>query len=235
MSHPDQNWVIIFAKRPCPGRVKTRLSALLGPERACRLYEALLADTTLAVGRLADARRVIACDPPEEHPWFVSTFGDRFDFISQAPGDLGLRLCDSFNQAFARGARRVVIVGSDLPTLTDSCVAEAFHRLDTSDLVLGPADDGGYYLIGLNRPAPELFSRIDWSTSAVLAQTLERARAGRLRVSHLAQDCDVDDEPSLRKLALRLLDAPPAVAPNTRSLLNELQPTLALQETVACK
>ena len=231
MSDTDENWVLVFAKSPRPGRVKTRLAGLLGPEGASRLYEALLTDTVLAVASVPGVRRVIACDPPEDLDWFVSRFGDGFQLTSQGPGDFGQRLHGCFEEAFAQGARRAVVVGSDLPTLNGSCIAGAFRLLHSHDLVLGPADDGGYYLMGLARMVPELFQDVDWSTDRVLDQTLDRARRARLTFTRLDAECDVDDGLSLRKLVRNLTRRPESTAANTRRVLRELDVTLILQET----
>lgn len=234
MNDIDQNWVIVFAKRPEPGKVKTRLSALLGPDGACRLYDAFLADTTLTVASLSHAHRVMACDPPHEQAWFYSRFHESFEVTSQGQGDFGKRLERSFDEAFARSANRVIVVGSDLPTLSPECLAAAFEDLKSHDLVLGPADDGGYYLIGLSRPAPELFQHIDWSTERVLGQTVERAGRSGLSLKWFPTECDVDDETGLRKLVASL-SACSDHAPNTRRVLSELRPMLNTQETRAWK
>ena len=235
MNGADENWVVIFAKCPRPGRVKTRLARLLGHEGACLLYEALLVDTALAVASVSGIRRVIACDPPEDLDWFAARFGEPFVLTSQGPGDLGARLERTFDEAFALGARRAVVVGSDLPTLTPSCLDAAFRDLATHDLVLGPADDGGYYLIGLARSAAQLFRGIDWSTDRVLAQTLERAERSDLTSSRLARECDVDDESSLRKLMTALAVGPATSAPNTRRFLAGLDSEFHWQEMTAWK
>lgn len=219
----DENWVVVFAKRPSPGRVKTRLAGLLGSEGASRLYGALLADTLLSVGCVRGARPVITCTPSREQTWFASNFGEDFSVTDQGSGDLGARMSRCFDDAFMQGARRVVVVGSDLPTLSSECIENAFDMLRSHDLTLGPADDGGYYLIGLSRSAPELFDGIDWSTERVFAQTVERARRCGLSLSTLATECDVDDESSLRTLMATLAEsANDGRAPNTRRFLEKL-------------
>ncbi|HEY7925129.1 MAG TPA: TIGR04282 family arsenosugar biosynthesis glycosyltransferase, partial [Vicinamibacteria bacterium] len=112
--------------------------------------------------------------------------------------DLGARLTDAFARAFGRGATRVAIVGSDIPGVTRATALQALDALSAADLVVGPAEDGGYYLIALREPHPELVRGIDWSTPAVLAQTLERAKASGLRVHALEPLRDVDTLADLR-------------------------------------
>ena len=226
----DENWVVVFAKRPVPGEVKTRLVGLLGRQDACDLYQALLTDTLAAAGAVRDARGVIACTPCRESAWFGSTFGEGFECVEQGQGDLGDRMSRCFDEAFSRGARRVVVIGSDLPTLSRERIEEALAALDGHDLVLGPALDGGYYLIGLRRPAPELFSDVDWSTERVLRQTVEHARRCGLTLKQLAGECDVDDESSLRALVRELDGASERIAPHTREFLKKLDGRLRMKE-----
>jgi rSAM/selenodomain-associated transferase 1 len=161
----------LLAKWPQPGQVKSRLAAATSPEWATRVAEAFLHDT---VGRLArlSVRRILACAPPETTESFRHLVQGRFTVTPQAPGDLGMRLLRLVEQLFAEGAGCVVLVGSDSPTLPLEYIEQAFALLATSDVVLGPATDGGYYLIGCRRPDPRLFAGIPWSTNRVLADTV---------------------------------------------------------------
>ena len=205
MNDTNGNWVAVFAKRPVPGNVKTRLTGVLGREGAAELYQALLDDTLSNVRQVRDARKVIAFAPDAEQAWFAQTFRG-FALVAQGEGDLGRRLSRLFRHAFQQGARRVVVVGSDLPTLTAECVERAHAALAECDVVIGPAEDGGYYLLGLGRHVPGLFVGIDWSTERVLGQTLERAGVLGLVVRLLETARDVDDRAGLERLALDLAD-----------------------------
>lgn len=191
--------LLIFLKAPRAGEVKTRLAASLGKARALRAYRQLVAHTLAAVppdwsveihyaprGARADMRR-----------WL----GARWRLRVQSSGDLGVRLTRAFAGAFARGARRVIAIGGDCPTLDAATLERAAQTLRARDVVLGPACDGGYYLIGLRRAAPELFVEIPWSTADVFPTTLRRARAARLSLMRLEEREDVDDLASWRRQA----------------------------------
>jgi rSAM/selenodomain-associated transferase 1 len=132
--------------------------------------------------------------------------------MAQSGHDLGARMADAFARAFARGARRVAIVGTDVPGVSRATVREALSALEVADVVMGPADDGGYYLIGLRAPWPGLFAGIEWSTPSVREQTLARAAAAGLSVRELARLRDVDTLEDVRaewpRIAARLQGRP---------------------------
>ena len=190
--------LVVFVKEPRPGAVKTRLAAAVGPELAAELYrtlvETVLQATTPVPG---EYERLVFFDPPEARralrEWLPGV-----SLRAQGAGELGERLADAFVRAFGRGATRVAIVGSDSPGVTRDTVLRALGALGEADVVLGPAEDGGYYLIALRAPRPELVRGIDWSTPAVMRQTLERATAARLVVRQLEPLRDVDTLADLR-------------------------------------
>ncbi|MBI2925144.1 MAG: TIGR04282 family arsenosugar biosynthesis glycosyltransferase [Verrucomicrobia bacterium] len=187
---PGPEQLIIFVKAPRPGAVKTRLAETLGAvaacEAYCRLVESLLS-------RLASLREVeLRFTPDDAGAEIKRWLGPGWTARPQGTGDLGTRLEAAFVEAFARGAERVVIIGSDCPRVTVEDVQAAWRALEEHDVVLGPATDGGYWLIGLRSRQRELFDGIAWSTSRVLAQTLARAQAAGLRVQRLRELSDVD-------------------------------------------
>lgn len=183
--------VLVFAKNPEPGRVKTRLAAEIGEEEAARLYRRL-GRRVVDQLRGGDYRLVVCYDPPGAGEEIVHWLdGEELDLRPQAEGELGVRLEAAFGDAF-RESRRVCVVGTDAPGVDRSLVEEAFRALDTADVVLGPAEDGGYYLMALSQPAPALFREIPWSTSAVLETTEARAREAGLTVARLRTLSDVD-------------------------------------------
>ena len=184
--------LIIFVKAPRPGTVKTRLAQAIGPNAACAAYAALV--KTL-LGNLSALDSVVLRFAPDDaaeeiQPWRRPLWQTQ----PQGPGDLGQRLASAFLASFTAGARRVVLIGSDCPAVTAADVRAAWAALETNDVVLGPARDGGYWLIGLRELRRELFESISWSTAEVLAQTLRRAEAARLRVGLLRELTDVDTE-----------------------------------------
>ncbi|MGI4873835.1 MAG: TIGR04282 family arsenosugar biosynthesis glycosyltransferase [Janthinobacterium lividum] len=195
---PEQ--LLIFAREPVLGRVKTRLAAGIGAEAALAVYRELLALTAAAVAAaqlpatvwLAEAPfppTAPAAPRPEWPglPWRVQPAAD----------SLGTRMADAFAEAFAGGAARVVIIGTDCPGLSAALLRQAFEHLTTHDLVLGPADDGGYYLLGMNKLHPELFGNKKWSTATVLPDTLADAARLHLRVAQLPTLHDVDSAQDL--------------------------------------
>lgn len=182
--------LVVFVKAPRPGRVKTRLAAALGPEAAAAAYRALTERVLANVRELPGVELRYAPDDAlaEIQPWLQPGWRAR----PQGEGDLGARLERAFGEAFAEGARRVVVIGSDCPAVSAGDVRAARASLTEADVVLGPARDGGYWLVGLSRPQPALFRDIPWSTDAVFALTRQRARELRLRTALLRELVDVD-------------------------------------------
>lgn len=163
----------VFLKYPAPGEVKTRLAEAIGDEKAAECYRNL-AELTLARTMAPTLyRRILYISPGERIPDFVRWLPDE-TFQPQRGETLGLRIADAIARLLSIG-ERAVIIGTDAPDISREHVAEAFAALDNSDLVLGPAHDGGYYLIGMKRSWPDLFEGIAWSTKDVLHETLRRA------------------------------------------------------------
>jgi uncharacterized protein len=187
--------LIVFVKSPRPGLVKTRLAAAVGAVHAAALYRAM-AERVLR--ETASHRRVVFFDPPDSGA-DIGTWLPTETCRPQSTGDLGARMASAFQWAFDGGADRVVLIGTDVPALSGDDVSGAFDALTRHDLVLGPAFDGGYYLIGLRQPAPALFDGITWSTPAVLGQTLELAESLGLTTTPLAARGDVDTVDDLRR------------------------------------
>lgn len=195
----------VFVKQPIAGRVKTRLAERLGAQFAADLYAAFTADVIEAVRDAADARTLCYWPPtPAARAYFAQLARDDFSLWPQPAGPLGERLREFFRHCFAQGAGRVVAIGSDSPTLPPRLVGDAFDRLQAADCVLGPASDGGYYLIGLRADQPELFDQIEWSTPRVLEQTVARAKAAGLSLATLPPWYDVDTAEDLGVLRRHL-------------------------------
>ncbi len=190
----DRERLAVFARSPEPGRAKTRLIPALGAEGAARLHAEMTIRTLRTADKLA-SRRGTAIEV-----WFTGgdlervqeAFGDR-SYHPQPEGDLGARMAGAFDSLLA-DSRSAVIIGTDCPGLDATILAAAFDALRHHDLVLGPATDGGYYLIGLRTPAPGLFDQMPWGTAHVLGET--RSRAERLGLTtHLLPPLDDVDEP----------------------------------------
>jgi uncharacterized protein len=184
--------LIIFVRAPRVGEVKTRLAAAMGPEEALAAYEVLV-QTVLA--NLAALAPVEVHYTPESAADEVRAWvPPRWLLRAQGSGDLGARMDAAFVKAFAGGAERVVLIGSDCPTVTVQDIEDAWAALTNCDLVLGPAADGGYWLIALRQAQPALFQGIPWSTGAVLRETMARAERAGLRVGLLRERADIDTE-----------------------------------------
>ena len=194
--------VLVFLKAPRPGFAKTRLAADLGPERALDVYRALVGRQlrALPAGWPVEIHFTPADAEAEMRAWL----GPSHAYIAQTDGDLGRRLRYAFAAAFDRGASRVIMIGGDCPDLDEETFHETALRLSRADVVLGPAADGGYYLLALRRPAPSLFANIPWGTSHVLGTTF--ARAGRLGLVRelLVPKHDVDDLAGYRRHLARV-------------------------------
>ena len=197
------NYSILFAKYPEIGRVKTRLARGLGNEKSVQFYRQILKDIIhQTFPTQSQYQNVLCYDPPERGKEFKKSFPDFFAYWPQASGNLGERMVAAFQKSFQAGAKKTVIIGSDCPELKEAALNEAFQLLETKDLVLGPARDGGYYLIGTREPFPLLFQEIPWSTSGVFQETLKRAKKNHLSVGLLSERSDIDTyEDYLREYA----------------------------------
>jgi uncharacterized protein len=190
--------VVIFAKAPIPGQVKTRLCPPLTPDEAATLHGSFVLDTLertkTAVGRLKlPLDRYLACAPSSTLVFFkIMEERQGVYLIDQVGNDLGARMHQAFEAMFARGYKRVLIVGTDVPTLPLDHYKQALTLLDRHHAVLGPALDGGYYLIGLTKPAAGLFDGIPWSTDQALKVTREKADLLGVSTALLPEWRDVD-------------------------------------------
>lgn len=210
----------VLAKAPRAGTVKTRLAEATSADWAARVAAAFIHDTVRRLGQVA-ARRFLLVSPMDSISYFLPVAGERFSILLQGDGDLGLRL-ERFFQAQLTPAAKVVVVGSDSPTLPIAYVEEAFALLSQADIVLGPASDGGYYLLGLARGIPSIFHGIDWGSERVLEQTISRLETN-CQLALLPPWYDVDTLADWHKLrghvlALRRAGMDPEI-PETEQLL----------------
>ena len=209
--------LILFTRYPAPGKSKTRLIPALGPEGAADLQRKMTLHTVI-VARRAARRLSLSLEvgfTGADESLFESWLGPDLAYTAQSDGDLGRRMSEAFRQGFDGGDSSIVLVGSDTPELTVDIVESAFGSLESHDLVLGPSQDGGYYLIGLRQPAHELFQRISWGTGRVLSETLDRAHRIGLSVILLDQLSDVDLPENLsvwRRVVLPPTAGPPAIS-----------------------
>lgn len=194
----------IFAKQPRPGEVKTRLCPPLSPEQAAAVYEVSLRETVERMTTL-DACRVVLCYAGAD-AWFAEAFPG-IARVAQRGTDLGARMAHALEGFLELGSSRALLIGSDAPDLPLQRIRQAVQLLDTHELVLGPATDGGYYLVGERIHHPELFRGIPWSTGQVLAATRRICEQQSLAVAELEPWEDLDDLAALRGLLARSPDS----------------------------
>jgi len=219
----------MFAKQPVPGRVKTRLAADWGVDRAAGLYQAFVRDLIQNLDFQCrdpadEVVRVLGFAPNEApaRTWFEEATAGRWSLWPQPETDLGGRIVAFFGQYASRQGSSAVLVGSDAPTLPVTFVLDAFHRLQSADVVLCPASDGGYCLIGLRAGfnSASLFEEIDWSTERVLAQTARRIQDLGLSLDLLPIWYDVDSVAGVEMLRGHLVAMDIAKPPETSALAN---------------
>lgn len=180
--------LIIFVKNLRPGRVKTRLAAKLGNDQAFKIYKELLKHTCMISTDVKADKFIFYSEEIEIDSW-------PFEFSRQVQkgNDLGERMKNAFELLFNRGYQNVLIIGSDCLELNTTTIEKGFAALDKSDIVIGPAMDGGYYLLGLKTHSPFLFENVEWSTSGVLQQTLTICNEHNMRYSLLEVLSDIDE------------------------------------------
>lgn len=197
----------MFAKHWTPGRVKTRLAASIGIEAAADVYQAFVKTLLQNLNKCGDTREVSIVPFEESRGAFAELAAGRWRITPQSSGDLGEKMRCYFDSAFAAGARRVVLIGSDSPLLSRADIHAAFERLKTSDVVLGPTNDGGYYLVGATKTTPPIFDEIEWSTPTVWEQTLANLTAAGVTHAKLPTRIDVDELSDLHQLHTAMSDA----------------------------
>ena len=214
--------VVVMAKEPRAARVKTRLCPPLAPDEAAQLYEAFVADTLAALSSAGHSLRVYGADPPMSRLTAL-TAAVGADLEAQCDGDLGRRMAVAMAAELAR-AERVVVVGADSPDLPTERIAEAFAALDSVDVCIGPATDGGYYLLAAKRRVPleALGTDIPWSTERVLQATRERLRIAGIKHTELDLWRDIDDYGDLARLMTALADSATPALTRTRAVLRGL-------------
>ncbi len=186
--------LILFAKNPTPGTVKTRLQTRYTPQQAAEVYRAFIQDSLESAQGLSVDRWILAYTPSDAESQIRSIAGPKWDLLPQTGSDLGERMRHAALQSFAQDATRVVILGTDLPSLPPSYVEEALELLRENEIVLGPTVDGGYYLVGLSNPHESIFQGINWGTEKVFSQTLELTKRLSLGLIPVWYDVDTPDD-----------------------------------------
>ena len=200
----DQPLIILFVKVPARSQVKTRLAAALGEEAALELYQRFGQDILNTLEQTG-IPVMICYYPPDNRNAVAGWLGPEQQYLPQEGRDVGERMENAFRQAFNRGFSRVVLIGSDIPDLPASLIKEALAALPMHDAVIGPARDGGYYLVGFRNDTffPGVFSGIAWSTGTVFRSTMQAFEKAGQRVHELPLWQDVDPIEDLKDLAAR--------------------------------
>ncbi|MDB9514218.1 TIGR04282 family arsenosugar biosynthesis glycosyltransferase [Kamptonema animale CS-326] len=186
--------LIVFTRYPEAGKTKTRLIPVLGKEGAAKLHQQLTEGTISQAKQLKNTRQLFVevYFTGGSQELMEAWLGNDIFYQNQVTGDLGLKMAAAFEMSFNSGVEKVVLIGTDCPGLNADLMAKAFNELEGQDLVLGPALDGGYYLIGLRRFVPEIFMGINWGTAEVLAQSVAIAHNLKLAIAYLSPLADID-------------------------------------------
>jgi len=182
----SKNLIIVFVKNAVLGKVKTRLAKTIGNKKALAVYEQLLGVTEKAVNQVGVYKYIYFSEEIEQENWRGT------DKFVQKGGDLGEKMENAFNNGFENGFEKIILIGSDLPDLSADIIWQGFRELDSNEFVLGPAEDGGYYLIGMNKPKYCVFKNKNWSTESLLKQTLSELTDKRIKYSLLETLNDID-------------------------------------------
>lgn len=187
------NALIIFVKNLIAGRVKTRLAVTLGDEKALEIYNRLLKNIHEKIQFLEVEKLIFYSDFLEDDIWEKKVFKKEI----QIGLDLGERMKNAFNKSFIEGYKRAIIIGTDCPGVDQIILKNAFAKLNDFDIVIGPATDGGYYLLGMKKEYSFLFQNIEWSTDVVLQQTIDLCKINQLSYFLLPELSDIDEEKDL--------------------------------------
>jgi rSAM/selenodomain-associated transferase 1 len=208
---------IVFARAPEPGRVKTRLAATLGDADALAIYHRLGTHTLRVVRAAAErqpgSRVVVYHAPAEASHAMAAWLGHDLEYRPQCGGDLGARMANAVAAELSRGAANVVVVGTDCPELDADVLTRAVASLEDVDVALGPATDGGYYLLATRRTHPALFQGIPWSSADTLRHTLAAAARSGVAVRLLDERSDIDTADDWRAWVARGAHQPPGLTP----------------------
>lgn len=209
MSNQEGNCLLLFAKYPEKGKVKRRLVPHLGEEKVVELYKNFMLDS-LSTMNASGVEFYVCVYPPDSKASFIEWLGSDYSYLPQEGENLGERIKNGFISAFARTYNRVVTIGSDIPNLPCEFINDAFSRLTTEDMVIGPAADGGYYLIGFTRTTflPESFEGIPWGTHTVLQETLKVVKKRSHSVHLLPEWHDIDTYDDLKNVIKKSKDTP---------------------------
>ncbi len=187
-----QDALVIFAKYPEPGAVKTRLGPQFSPEEASQFYRLMAEEIVKVHSQAGSYKCIVCCFPEEKIDEFRSWLGEKIHLIPQRGEDLGTKQLNAFIDSEKLGFNRTIIIGSDCPSITVSDIEEAFVHIEGDKIALGPSDDGGYYLIGSTLPRADLFEGVNWSTTSVFSEVASNAEKVGVDIATLPGRNDID-------------------------------------------
>ncbi|AZJ34678.1 TIGR04282 family arsenosugar biosynthesis glycosyltransferase [Tenacibaculum singaporense] len=187
----SRNLLLIFTRNPKLGKVKTRLAKTIGDEAALDIYKFLLEHTKQVTQNLSCDKAVYYSVKIRDNDIWDAPVYQKYQ---QEGSDLGVRMLNAFQQAFSTGYEKAVIIGSDLPDLTSEHINQAYEKLNSNDVVMGPAEDGGYYLLGMKKLHANIFQNKDWGTSTVRKDTLNDLQNESVHLLETLNDVDVFDD-----------------------------------------
>ncbi len=200
MENNNQNALLMFTKSPIIGKVKTRLQPELSPKESLQIYKAMVEDNVEKHNNLQFCDLKIFYYPSDSEKEMKDWLGNDIDFYPQKGKDLGERMHNAITKILSQNYKKVLLIGSDIPTVNKSSIVRGFAKLETFDVVLGPCEDGGYYLIGMKEAHAKLFQEIPWSTSEVLHLTKQKAQKESLDLIQLELKSDIDTFEDLSRL-----------------------------------
>ncbi len=214
--------VIVFLKSPEKGRVKTRLSKVLDESFVLALYRGFIHDTLFMLQSFPD--KFIYFLPSEKEAYLRSWLGSNYQYVLQTGRDLGEKMSNAFKEGFERGFDRLVLIGTDIPEITEAILLQAFETLETNDAVIGPATDGGYYLIGFRKESfsEEIFFDMNWSAGNVFQDTLKAMDKLNLKYGKVFELNDVDTAEDLDTLLSRVKNGG-RIGPHTRKMIESYE------------
>jgi len=186
--------IIVFTKFPVEGKVKTRLAKNMGNKFAVSFYKSCAEHTFKELLKVEEmgSDLFLFCAEENEIEQVIKWAGNNFNYYSQQGNDLGLKMYNAFNTVFKKGYKKVIIIGTDMPDVSMNLVQNAISVLDNYSVVIGPANDGGYYLLGFKSKLIDLFSGIEWSTESVLDNTIEKLNNSKINYFMLEELTDID-------------------------------------------
>lgn len=199
MDTHDQNTVITFCKYPVDGNVKTRIAKTMGNEFAVRIYKLFAERTFEGLLKTDEVTSYIFYSEKEDREKIKKWAGPEFLLEIQEGNDLGEKMYNAFKKVIDRGSSKTIIIGTDIPDMSSDIIKKALLALNNSDVVIGPGNDGGYYLLGMKKLHKNLFTDIEWNSNSVLQATLEKISALNLSYSMLPELIDIDTDEDLRE------------------------------------